>query len=36
MMRGGLENVQKAIEYFQSGLARDPDNALEIGHQGLI
>jgi len=36
MMRGGLEDVQKAIEYFQSGLARDPDNALEIGHQGLI
>jgi serine/threonine-protein kinase len=28
MMRGGLEDVQKAIEYFQSGLAKDPDNAL--------
>ena len=28
MDRGGLEDVQKAIEYFQSGLARDPDNAL--------
>jgi TolB-like protein/Tfp pilus assembly protein PilF len=28
MMRGGLEDVQKAIEYFQSGLAKDPNNAL--------
>jgi TolB-like protein/Tfp pilus assembly protein PilF len=28
MMRGGLEDVQKAIEYFQLGLAKDPDNAL--------
>jgi TolB-like protein/Tfp pilus assembly protein PilF len=28
MVRGGLEDVQKAIEYFQSGLAKDPDNAL--------
>jgi len=28
MMRGGLEDAQKAIEYFQSGLAKDPDNAL--------
>jgi serine/threonine protein kinase/tetratricopeptide (TPR) repeat protein len=28
MMRGGLEDVQKAIEYFQSGLAKDPSNAL--------
>jgi serine/threonine-protein kinase len=28
IMRGGLEDVQKAIEYFQSGLAKDPDNAL--------
>ncbi len=28
MRRGGLEDVQKAIEYFQSGLAKDPDNAL--------
>ena len=28
MMRGGLEDVRKAIEYFQSGLAKDPDNAL--------
>ncbi len=28
MMRGGLEDVQRAIEYFQSGLAKDPDNAL--------
>jgi eukaryotic-like serine/threonine-protein kinase len=28
MERGGLEDVQKAIDYFQSGLAKDPDNAL--------
>lgn len=28
MMRGGLEDVQKAIEYFQTGLAKDPNNAL--------
>ncbi len=28
MERGGLEDVQKAIEYFQSGLAKDPNNAL--------
>ena len=28
MMRGGLEDVQKAIEFFQSGLAKDPGNAL--------
>jgi len=28
MMRGGLEDVSKAIEYFQSGLAKDPNNAL--------
>ncbi len=28
MTRGGLEDVQKAIEYFQSGLAKDPNNAL--------
>src|SRR5436853_5842688 len=28
MMRGGLEDVRVAIEYFQSGLAKDPDNAL--------
>jgi eukaryotic-like serine/threonine-protein kinase len=28
MMRGGLEDVSKAIEYFQSGLAKEPDNAL--------
>jgi eukaryotic-like serine/threonine-protein kinase len=28
MERGGLEDVQKAIEYFESGLAKDPDNAL--------
>ncbi len=28
MMRGGLQDVQKAIEYFQSGLAKDPNNAL--------
>ena len=28
MTRGGLEDVRKAIEYFQSGLAKDPDNAL--------
>ena len=28
MMRGGLEDVQKAIEYFESGIAKDPDNAL--------
>jgi len=28
MMRGGLEDVRKAIEYFQTGLAEDPNNAL--------
>jgi serine/threonine protein kinase len=28
MMRGGLDDVRKAIEYFQSGLAKDPNNAL--------
>jgi eukaryotic-like serine/threonine-protein kinase len=28
MERGGLEDVRKAIDYFQSGLAKDPDNAL--------
>lgn len=28
MDRGGQEDVQKAIDYFQSGLAKDPDNAL--------
>jgi tetratricopeptide (TPR) repeat protein len=28
MRRGGLEDVQKAIEDFQSGLAKDPKNAL--------
>ncbi len=28
MMRGGLEDVRKAIEYFQSGLAKEPNNAL--------
>jgi serine/threonine protein kinase/tetratricopeptide (TPR) repeat protein len=28
MMRGGLEDVSRAIEYFQSGLAKDPNNAL--------
>jgi eukaryotic-like serine/threonine-protein kinase len=28
MRRGGLEDVQKAIEHFQSGLAKDPSNAL--------
>jgi serine/threonine protein kinase/tetratricopeptide (TPR) repeat protein len=28
MERGGLEDVQRAIDYFQSGLAKDPDNAL--------
>ncbi len=28
MMRGGLEDVRKAIEYFQSGLVKDPNNAL--------
>ena len=28
MMRGGLDDVSKAIEYFQSGLAKDPNNAL--------
>src|SRR5215471_2531805 len=28
MERGGLEDVRKAIEYFQSGLGKDPDNAL--------
>ena len=33
MMRGGLEDVQKGIEYFQSGLVKDPNNALI--HTGL-
>jgi eukaryotic-like serine/threonine-protein kinase len=28
MMRGDLEDVRNAIEYFQSGLAKDPNNAL--------
>jgi serine/threonine protein kinase/Tfp pilus assembly protein PilF len=28
MRRGGLEDVSKAIEYFQAGLAKDPNNAL--------
>jgi serine/threonine-protein kinase len=28
MERGGLEDVQKAINYFQSGLAKDPNDAL--------
>jgi TolB-like protein/Tfp pilus assembly protein PilF len=28
MERGGLEDVQNAIDYFQSGLKKDPDNAL--------
>jgi eukaryotic-like serine/threonine-protein kinase len=28
MRRGGLEDVQKAIELFQTGLAKDPSNAL--------
>ena len=28
MMRGDLQDVQKAIDYFQAGLAKDPDNAL--------
>jgi tetratricopeptide (TPR) repeat protein len=28
MTRGGLEDVRKAIEYFESGLAKDPENAL--------
>ncbi len=28
MERGGLEDVRKAIDYFESGLAKDPDNAL--------
>jgi len=28
MERGGLKDVQNAIEYFQSGLEKDPDNAL--------
>jgi tetratricopeptide (TPR) repeat protein len=28
MTRGGLEDVRKAIEYFQSGLAKEPNNAL--------
>jgi len=28
MRRGGLEDVQKAIELFQTGLAKDPKNAL--------
>jgi eukaryotic-like serine/threonine-protein kinase len=28
MERGGLEDVQKAIDYFESGIAKDPDNAL--------
>jgi TolB-like protein/DNA-binding winged helix-turn-helix (wHTH) protein/tetratricopeptide (TPR) repeat protein len=28
MERGGLENVQTAIDYFQSGLRKDPNSAL--------
>ena len=28
MARGGLEDVRRAIEYFQSGLVKDPNNAL--------
>jgi TolB-like protein len=28
MERGGLEDVQNAIDYFQTGLKKDPDNAL--------
>jgi TolB-like protein/Tfp pilus assembly protein PilF len=28
MMRGGLDEVRKAIEYFQAGVAKDPNNAL--------
>jgi serine/threonine protein kinase/tetratricopeptide (TPR) repeat protein len=28
MTRGGLEDVSKAIEYFEAGLAKDPNNAL--------
>jgi serine/threonine protein kinase/Tfp pilus assembly protein PilF len=28
MERGGLKDVQNAIDYFQSGLEKDPDNAL--------
>jgi tetratricopeptide (TPR) repeat protein len=28
MERGGLEDVRTAIDYFQSGLAKDPNNAL--------
>jgi len=28
MERGGLEDVRKAIDYFESGLAKDPNNAL--------
>jgi TolB-like protein/DNA-binding winged helix-turn-helix (wHTH) protein/Flp pilus assembly protein TadD len=28
MERGGLEDVQNAIDYFQSGLEKDPENAL--------
>jgi TolB-like protein/DNA-binding winged helix-turn-helix (wHTH) protein/Tfp pilus assembly protein PilF len=28
MRRGGLKDVQNAIDYFQSGLAKDPNNAL--------
>ena len=28
MERGGLEDVRKAINYFESGLAKDPHNAL--------
>ena len=28
MERGGLEDVRKAIDYFESGLAKDPHNAL--------
>jgi serine/threonine protein kinase/tetratricopeptide (TPR) repeat protein len=28
MERGGLEDVRKAIDYFQSGLTKDPNNAL--------
>jgi serine/threonine protein kinase/Tfp pilus assembly protein PilF len=28
MTRGGLDDVRKAIDYFQTGLAKDPGNAL--------
>jgi eukaryotic-like serine/threonine-protein kinase len=28
LMRGGLEDVSRAIDYFQSGLLKDPNNAL--------